>query len=242
MNLKLALLSDVHGNYLALQKVLEDLDNDDHHIVCLGDVAWGGPQPVEVIARLRKLACPVVMGNTDEVLIGKRKENLKRPDARKLTQIGEWCKSTLSPSDLAFIKSFKETVNIKVGYEEMLCYHGSPRSNIEGIFSITDDKKLSTMIASHPERLLAGGHTHIQMVRRFRDRLIINPGSVGLPFEIAGEKGSRNPARAEYATINYEGGNLSVNLKRVEYDVSELKETVYESKFPHKEWWIRDWK
>lgn len=240
--MKLALLSDIHGNHLALQKVLEDLGGDDHRIVCLGDVAWGGPQPVEVIARLRKLACPVVMGNTDEVLIGKRKENLQRPDARKLTEIGKWCKSTLSPSDVAFIKSFKETVNLKVGDEEMLCYHGSPRSNMESIFSISDDTELDTMIANRPERFLAGGHTHIQMVRRFRDKLIINPGSVGLPFENAGKKGSRNPAWAEYATINYEDGNLSINLKRVEYDVSELKEAVYESKFPHKDWWIRDWK
>lgn len=240
--MKLALLSDIHGNYLALQKVLEDLGTEDYRIVCLGDVAWGGPQPSEVLAWLRNAGCPVVMGNTDQVLIGTRRENLKRRDAEKMKLVGEWCKSMLSSSDRAFIKSYRPTVKLDLGDEKMLCYHGSPRSNVEGIFSHTDDKNLGRMLAGRPERFLAGGHTHVQMIRRFRDKLIINPGSVGLPFEDAGKMGSRNPAWAEYATINCERGNLSVNLKRVEYDVAELEESVFESKFPHKEWWIRGWK
>ena len=239
--MKLALLSDIHGNYLALQKVLEDLGSDDYRIVCLGDVAWGGPQPSEVIARLRKLACPVVMGNTDEVLIGKRKENRNRPDARKFTEIGEWCKSVLSSSDRAFIKSFRPTVKLELGGEKILCYHGSPMSNVEGILSLTDDKDLGRMLAGSPERILAGGHTHVQMIRRFRDKLIINPGSVGLPFEDAGKSGSRNPVWAEYAIMSYQNGNLSVSLKRVEYDVKELKKSVRASEIPHKEWWIEGW-
>ena len=240
--MKLVILSDIHGNYLALQKVLEDIGNRNHSIVCLGDVAWGGPQPSEVLARLRKLACPVVMGNTDEVLIGTRNENSKRPDAAKMKEIGKWCKNILSSSDKAFIKSFKPVVRLDLGGEQMLCYHGSPRSNIEGIFAVTDDKKLGRMVADHAEQFLAGGHTHIQMVRRFGNKIIINPGSVGLPFEVAGKMDARNPSWAEYATINYESGNLSVSLRRVEYDVRELKESVYKTEIPHKEWWIRDWK
>lgn len=240
--MKLVFLSDIHGNYLALQKVLKDIGDVNQSIVCLGDVAWGGPHPSEVIATLRKLACPVVMGNTDEVLIGTRKENSKRPDAAKMRMIGEWCRSVLSSSDRAFIKNFKSIVKVNLGDEQILCYHGSPRSNIEGILALTDDKKLGRIIVGRTERFFAGGHTHIQMVRRYRDKMILNPGSVGLPFEVAGKKGARNPTWAEYATIHYESGNLDVSLKRVDYDIMELKESVYKSEIPHKDWWIRDWK
>lgn len=240
--MKLVLLSDIHGNYVALRKVLEDLGNENHSIVCLGDVAWGGPQPFEVITRLRKLACPVVMGNTDEVLIGTRRENHKRPNALKMKEIGVWCRNILSYSDKAFIKSFKPLVRLDIGGEQILCYHGSPRSNTEEILAFTDDKKLEEIVVGHGERFLVGGHTHIQMLRRYRNKLIINPGSVGLPFEVAGKKGTSNPTWAEYAIINYESGNLCVSLKRVEYDVEELEESVYNSGMPHKEWWIRDWK
>lgn len=227
---------------MALQKVLEDISDENQSIVCLGDVAWGGPQPSEVIAVLRKLGCPVVMGNTDEVLIGTRVENPKRPDAAKMKEIGEWCMSILSSSDRSFIKNFKPTVKVDLRGEQLLCYHGSPRSNIEGILALTDDKILGRIVVGHPERFFAGGHTHIQMARRYVDKIIINPGSVGLPFEVAGKKGARNPTWAEYAIINYDDGNLNVSLKRVEYDVRELKESVYESGIPHKDWWIKDWK
>lgn len=235
-------MSDIHGNYLALQKVLDDLGKKQYQIVCLGDVVWGGPQPREVITKLRKLSCPMIMGNTDEVVIGKRKERLGTRDVRELKEIGRWCKNTLSASDKSFIKRFKRAVSINLGGERLLCYHGSPRSNIEGIFSTTVDNRVQALTDGYQERFFAGGHTHVQMIRRFKNKVIINPGSVGLPFETAGKQGSRKPTWAEYATIDYDNGNLSVELKRVEYSVRELKEVMLGSEIPYKDWWVRDWK
>jgi len=65
--MKLALISDIHGNCVALDEVLAGVAGAD--IVCLGDVVQGGPQPAGVLARLRKLGCPVIMGNADDWLL-----------------------------------------------------------------------------------------------------------------------------------------------------------------------------
>jgi predicted phosphodiesterase len=65
--MKIAILSDMHGNALALEAVLEDMHLAYvDQIVCLGDAIQGGPQPAQVIAHLRTLGCPVVMGNADD--------------------------------------------------------------------------------------------------------------------------------------------------------------------------------
>ena len=65
--MRIGLISDIHGNLIALESVLSELKREQvDSMICLGDVAALGPQPHEVIERLRKLNCPVVMGNTDD--------------------------------------------------------------------------------------------------------------------------------------------------------------------------------
>ncbi len=65
--MRIALISDIHGNFVALQTVLADIEHEHiDQIVCLGDVTADGPQPVETIRRIQDLGCPVVRGNTDE--------------------------------------------------------------------------------------------------------------------------------------------------------------------------------
>ncbi len=68
--MRIAIISDIHGNCVALDAVLADLQREPAaRMVCLGDAIQGGPQPIQVIARLRELACPVVMGNADDWLV-----------------------------------------------------------------------------------------------------------------------------------------------------------------------------
>lgn len=90
--------------------------------------------------------------------------------------------------------------------------------------------------------MLAGGHTHTQMLRRYRDMLIVNPGSVGLPFEhtrVAGH--TRNPPWAEYAVVSYVDGRLGVDLRRTPVDIRAVVRASLDSKMPHMGWWARDW-
>jgi predicted phosphodiesterase len=237
-----AILSDIHGNLTALEAVLADLHTEGiTRAVCLGDVAATGPQPRQVIKRLRALNCPVVMGNTDEWLLDPQPDENADEFVRTYETVDAWCAGQLQPADLDFLRSFRPTIEVGLGGgANLIGYHGSPRSNTEQILSLMPDDELTMALAGRRANVMAGGHTHIQMIRRFEDALDINPGSIGLPFEKVGEQ-VRNPPWAEYAVVDAEPGYLHVELRRVLYDVRTAIEAAKTSGMPHADWWTKDW-
>ena len=104
-HVRLALISDIHGNRLALDAVLEELAREGvDEFVCLGDVAVG-PQPAETLERVRELKCPVVMGNWDAAFLG----DMPTPRDKigeQLVEIGKWWAAYLSPADREYMASF----------------------------------------------------------------------------------------------------------------------------------------
>jgi predicted phosphodiesterase len=86
--------------------------------------------------------------------------------------------------------------------------------------------------------VLAGGHTHIAMLRRHGPSLVVNPGRVGMPFEAAADGGAfRNPPWAEYAIAD----GAQVEFRRVPVDVGAVTAAAFASGMPHAGWWVRDW-
>src|SRR5262249_42007698 len=137
--MRLAVISDMHGNCIALDAVLADAQrNGVDQYVCLGDVSQGGPQPVEVLVRLRELGCPLVKGNGDHwLLTGEVSENEGIPPERlrKMDEARLWSLAQLSEEDRAFMQAFKPTVEIALeGGKRLLCCHGSPTSFDDIIF------------------------------------------------------------------------------------------------------------
>ncbi|HEU5370728.1 MAG TPA: metallophosphoesterase, partial [Ktedonobacterales bacterium] len=127
--MRIALISDIHGNCFALDAVLADLRAQSiDQIICLGDAIQGGPQPAETVQRLHELACPIVMGNADAFLLGEEK-GATEPIAQQTREVRAWTLSQLSADDLAFIRSFQPTVEATLeGGQRLLCFHGSPTS------------------------------------------------------------------------------------------------------------------
>ncbi|NIW96182.1 MAG: metallophosphoesterase, partial [Phycisphaerae bacterium] len=83
-----------------------------------------------------------------------------------------------------------------------LCFHGSPQSNTDLIFATTSEEDLERMLSGFQATGMAGGHSHTQMLRRYKDVLLFNPGSIGMPFEYSRQTGQvRNPPWAEYALL-----------------------------------------
>ena len=242
--MKVAVISDLHGNLVALEAALADFDAQDiEHIVCLGDVAALGPQPCEVIAQLKALDCSLVMGNTDAWLLDPQPYEMRDEDSHRVLDVELWSAHQLTSADLDFVRTFQPTVKVPLGDEaNLLCFHGSPRSSADVIRSTTPDDDLAPMLSGSQATVMAGGHTHTQMLRRFRDVTLINPGSVGLPFDHDSATGAvRNPAWAEYAIVCWQDGHLGVELRRVPFDLETLTRTVFDSDMPHAEWWIKDW-
>lgn len=240
--MRVALIADIHGNCVALEAVLADLEQEPvDQLVCLGDVAATGPQPREALARLQALAYPVVMGNTEDWLLNPEPWPAEDEDGRAVLEIELWGADQLTETERAFIRSFQPTVEVSLGEgQSSLCYHGSPRSYDDVIRPTTPEEVLEDLLAGIDAGILAGGHTHEPMVRVFGEKLLVNPGSVGLPRIQAGGK-VWNPLWAEYALLKARDGQLSVELRRVPVDFELLREAVDESSMPHGERWLRDW-
>jgi len=243
--LRIAVISDIHGNLTALEAILPAIKQVDR-VVCLGDVAAVGPQPRETIAFLRRMKWPCVMGNSDESLANSVLEDNKelgapQEEERRLTALDRWTSAQLDRSDRDFLSRLKPTITIEDGRNSLLCYHGSPRSNTEGIPSTMPDNQVAEILGKRSAAVFAGGHTHAQMVRQLGSSLIMNPGSVGLPFEKNSTGKSANPTWAEYSIVTFNGQNLGVELRRAGYEKAVLENAVRGSGMPNPDWWLADW-
>jgi predicted phosphodiesterase len=245
---RLAILSDIHGNLAALEAALSDLRGRKvEQILCLGDVAATGPQPCEVIELLKPLSWPCVMGNADETLANNiplkiEYKGMSEEDRRRLIQLDEWTRKRLSKHHRDYLSKFRPTITFDPeNGPSFLCYHGSPRSNHEGIDAATPEDTLTMYLQGHDADIFAGGHTHAQLFRRFRGSIVVNPGSVGMPFQEDSSGRVRNPTRAEYAIVSLIGKSFDLEFLSVPYSKAELEKAVRESGLPNADWWLSDW-
>ena len=242
--MKIALIADIHGNLPALDAVLEVLAREHpDRIVCLGDVASDGPQPREVLARLRVLGCPMVMGNADAALLAPAAIAAASDDARRIADITRWGAAQLDDADRTFIASFRPTVEMALESGKTLCCcHGSPRSYDDIIVATTPEEEIVGMMAGAEANVVAGGHTHIRLLRAWRGREIVNPGSVGLAYEFRGDGSVRVPPWAEFAIFSAaDDGALRVDFRRIPYDREATLRAIHERGLPHAAWWTADW-
>jgi predicted phosphodiesterase len=234
--MRIGLISDIHGNFTALEVVLANMNERPVDLlVCLGDVATIGPQPRQVLDKLKGLDCTFIMGNHDATLLDISKIRHYQIGSA-LTATVEWCMQKIDSSDLDFLRSFKPYVQIPLGDgPSLLCYHGSPLLSTDQVLATTPTNELAKKFAGHNDRFLAGGHTHIQMMRQYRSRLIINPGSVGSPFKVAYQAGVTPVLLpwAEYGILEYKGGIMSVDLRRVPFDMDVFMKAIKESGMPN---------
>ena len=241
--MRVALIADVHGNLAALEAVLADMaDAGTDRMICLGDVAALGPQPHEVSARLRELGCPVVLGNCDIVPIRPVRPPPLDAEDRRWFEIEAWGAAQLTPEDLTYFRTFQPTITLPLGDEAtLLCFHGSPHSNTDSIVATTPDAALVQLLRGYSATVLAGGHTHAPFIRRYKEAVLFNPGSVGFPYEETDDR-IGHPPWAEYSIIEWRSGRLSIELRRVPIDVDLVVQTLLRSEMPHAEWLASMWR
>jgi predicted phosphodiesterase len=224
-DMRVGIISDMHGNCVALEAVVADLRTQSvDQIVCLGDAIQGGPQPAETVAVLRKLACPIVMGNADDWLLTGESSGAE-PVSEQQMAVREWSLAQLSAEDRTFIRSFQPTITIDLGaVQRLLCFHGSPGSFDDLIFPETPDDEVARLLGGTGARFQTGGHTHLQQIRRVGEAIFFNPGSVGLAYD-RNQPGSslRVDPWAEYAILSAdEDGRVGLAFRRVPFDVTAL--------------------
>lgn len=241
--MRVAVISDIHGNGVGLDAALADMQGRGiDQMVCLGDAIQGGSQPAEVVGRLRDINCPVVMGNADAWLVTGAEtgaEVFTTERHRKMNEVRDWMLTQLSAADIDFIRTFAPTIEIPLeGERALLCFHGSPTSFDELLFPTTDEAEFQRILNPFLPRIMTGGHTHLPHVRRIgaSDSFFFNPGSVGLAYSHAQPEGTfHTDAWAEYAILTVEGAGMSLEFRRVSYDVNTLIDVYRASGRPHAE-------
>jgi predicted phosphodiesterase len=232
--MRVALISDLHGNEVALEAVLAAIALEGvDQTVCLGDVATLGPRPKAVIQRLRDLGCPCVKGNHDAFLLDAELIH-KYTDAPLVVQSVDWCRMQLSSQELEFLQGMSAGWQLDLGAGNSLAvYHGSPRSPTEDLLATTPADQVEAALGSARATVMAGGHTHLQMLRQHRGTLLVNPGSVGMPFKeyVAGRTPTLLP-HAEYGIVQADRTGVRVTLCRVPIDLDAFKQTVRDSQVP----------
>jgi putative phosphoesterase len=239
--MRIAVISDIHGNNVALDGVLADLrQHPADQLVCLGDAVQGGPQPAQVVDRLRELGCPVVMGNADAYLLTGAvtgSEETSEERERMLSAVRAWSLAQLSAEDRTFIRGFHPTVEILLeAGRRLLCFHGSPASFDDIMLPHTPYEQLLQLLGHYHADVVCGGHTHVQYIRHLRDagRFVFNPGSVGLAYSHHQPEGAFHADPwAEYAVLTSEGERLALEFRRMPYDVRPLIEAYRASGRPY---------
>jgi hypothetical protein len=207
-------------------------------MVCLGDAIQGGPQPAEVVARLRELGCPVVMGNADAWLLTGEEtgaETIEAERLRKMEEVRGWSLAQLSDADRSFIAGFRPTVETPLGEgASLLGFHGSPHSFDDIILPTTPDDEIQRMLGGFEPRFLAGGHTHVQQLRHLGRSFYFGCGSVGLAYRHNQPPGAfRTDPWAEYAVLTVDQGRVSLDLRRAPFDVDALSDAYRSSGRPY---------
>ena len=235
--MRLAVLSDIHGNLAALEAALADLESQGgaEQVWILGDLAAFGPRPAECIRRvfalqeqLGKENCHIIGGNTDRYLVhGTRPREQAAENEEGFAQLAQkwqqrdtnfnWTLGRLAFEDYENLKKIlgRETGLNVPGYGYVIGYHGTPGDD-EGSLLTPDSAEEQALDAllDREGRLGIGGHIHVQMDRDLGRWRAVNVGSVGMPFD--------TPGVAQWGLFSFEDGSVQVNLRRVTYDTNAV--------------------
>jgi len=210
--LRVAVLSDIHGNKVALDAVNEDINKTKvDKIVFLGDyITDFSGYSNEILDYVKSNGDIIIAGNREKYILNNALSN----NYIQFETI-YICQNEITNKNKIWINTLKENDSIKYNNNLTIFYaHGSPNS-INEMINEEDESLIKYYLEIINERILVCGHTHKQWYKEINGKIILNPGSVGVNF-------SGNKA-AQYAIIESINHEINVELKNVFYDFNELK-------------------
>ena len=215
--MKLAVISDIHGNHFGLRAVLKRIKSFKiNKVLILGDFVGYYYWPEKVINMLSKFDCSAVAGN-HEFLLKKSMEDknfLHQVNVKYGNGIEQAIKK-LSKKEIEWLTNLPENKIIHIEKETFFLCHGSPWNNNEYVYP-NKFCKFKHRYSDYPYRWILQGHTHYPMIKKNEDSIIINPGSVGQPRDGSG--------KAQWAMIDIK--NRITKFFNEVYNSEELLETV----------------
>ncbi|MBA9026245.1 metallophosphoesterase family protein [Peribacillus huizhouensis] len=227
--MKLAFISDIHGNAAALDAVLHDikLRNVDQ-VYVLGDLCYRGIEPKRALELVRALNCEVIKGNADEwVIRGVGEGEVPNQALEMMNRERDWIVSQLDEECIEYLKERPTELNLTFGDVTIHAFHATPNSLFEVVQTDDSDEVLTEKLMAKQADLYIYAHIHKPYVRCINGKYVINCGSVGLPFD--GLK------KASYTLIDIEAESIQVSNVRVDYDVESVIRQFKESDYPNHE-------
>jgi putative phosphoesterase len=222
---RLAVVSDIHGNLTALEAVVADLSHREiGRVVHGGDLALAGCQPAEVIDCVRELGWPGVVGNVDQLLWAPDERERQVRRAPKLRWLLELLFEAYAPATLALIgpERLEWLRSLPAEHREqgLVVLHASPGDLWRAPMPDDDDSQLRTTYEPCRADVVVYGHIHSPYVRALPEITVANSGSLGSPFD--------GDPRASYLIID----DRSIEVVRVEYDIERETALLLRSGYP----------
>jgi len=217
--MRVAIVSDIHGNLAGLDACLDDLraQGGADRIVAAGDLCMDGPKPKKVLKRLREIGAACLRGNTDRMIAlgdGGPEESAAIDWQRE--QIGSRWTQWLG--ELPLRLRFGDEGN------ELLVCHANPKNDDEHVWPDAGSAQLERLFGDEPARSFAFGHLHVPYVRMWRDKLLTCVASAGLPKD--------GDPRVHYAILTSRDDGWQVKSRRVVFDVEKVAKDLRKSGIP----------
>lgn len=233
--MKIAVISDIHGNMEALNTVLEDIKiNNCDKIFCLGDYAMAGPEPVKTIEKFlelkKQLDITMIQGNTDWMIANYTEEvyNAIKESAPVMAEALKNDFEIIPDEQRGFLKNLPEKLQIEADGVKILLVHGSPRKNNENILPDTPIEEVEKMVEGVNADVVLCGHTHMPCgFQTSNKQTVVNDGSVGRPFTEKPE--------ACYLILTINNGKYLFEHRFVEYDNTKASQKMLMRTFEGKE-------
>jgi predicted phosphodiesterase len=210
--MKFLIVSDIHGNWPALQAVSSGEKHIDG-IICLGDIVNYGPHPVQCVDWIQDRALQgwVVQGNHDRALGCDESPRCSTPYQALAAAMQDFTEGQIDQRAKEYLARLPELVRRTIDGATFTLCHAAPSDPLYAYVPVEDMRRWDdeTVFAQHPDFLLVG-HTHHGFVRQIGDTTIVNPGSVGQPKD--------GDPRAAYAIWD----NGIIELRRARYDVPSV--------------------
>jgi putative phosphoesterase len=203
-------ISDIHGNQVAFEAVLDDMPDVDAYL-CAGDVVGYGPWPGECVETVRDLDAPTVMGNHDRAVAKATGFAFNSMASAGVAYARDHC----TDEQIDWLDSLP--VSLRAFDDRVKVVHGHPDDPDRYTYPAMFDRDLLG-----DEDVLVMGHTHVQASKVYDEGIVMNPGSVGQPRD--------GDPRAAYAVLHLD--SMTVDDHRVEYDIDAVEAAVEEADLP----------
>ena len=226
MSLRLAVLSDIHGNAVALEAVRKAIKKERPDVTLVaGDLVFNGPDPAGAVDTLRDMEADgalIVAGNTDIAVAdfdyGAAFPWFTEGAPASFVAAAEWAHGTLGEDRLDWLRRLPAERRLRDDGTLVLLTHASPGSQTAGFDAELDASTTLERLSRTDARIICCGHTHLPEVRDFGWKVIVNDGSAGWVFD--------GDPTASWALVSLDGETVGAEIRRTEFDVMAVSNAI----------------